>query len=124
MELKRELDLPAGCEVISDEGGPRLKISIDPEVAYQALLEEFAERCGFDGEVDQYWLEVAYQCAKMDVQAAVLRAGGDFGFAIKVLNRPDYALRNWAAGRGIEAATQGKEARQHYKRLRGWIPGV
>ena len=119
MDLKRELQLPEGYAVAREP--PALKIAIDPAIAYTALLEELGVA---EDDIDQYWLEVAYQCAKMDAQAAVLRAGGDFGFEIKIANRPEFALANHPPGRGIEAATQGSEARQHYKRLRGFVPGV
>jgi len=76
---------------------------------------------------DQYWLEVAYQCAKLDLQTAIAgteydpRIGGkpaEFKF-----NRSDkWALKLHPTGKGIKAATQGREARGHYVRIRGRMP--
>lgn len=91
-------------------------IVVDPDKAYPALLRELDVK---QDEIDQYWAEVAYQCMKMDLQAAMDR----FNFQIKVLNRPKWALASLKPGKGAEAATQGREARAHYMRLRGALPG-
>ncbi len=66
----------------------------------------------------QYGLEVAFQCIKMDVQAAV-------GFGVEIhLKDPKkaYAQKDHPPGRGALVATQGREARQHYVLLRGAVP--
>lgn len=77
-------------------------------------------------ELDQYWLEVAFQCAKMDVQRAV--QGTDDapaeGGALTIFVNDNakvagtWAQKNYAVGRGTKAAAQGKEARAFYKVLR------
>ena len=90
-------------------------VRVDPDKFYPAILSDL----GVDEkDVDQYWLEVAYQFMKMDVQKAM----GHFNFNINVTNRPKWALANHKPGRGIVAATQGREARQHYVRIRGTLP--
>lgn len=67
----------------------------------------------------QYWLEVAYQCAKMDLQVAMRTPG----FEIRILDaEKTFALAKWPEGRGIVAATWGKEAREHFRRCRGFVP--
>lgn len=71
---------------------------------------------------DQYWLETFYQFMKMDLQK-------ELGFAIEIRvkstggRKKRWALANHPEGRGIQAASRGKEARHHYKMLRGFIPG-
>lgn len=76
---------------------------------------------------DQYWLEVAYQCAKMDVQTAI--EGSEFDprtckkpHYILFSRSSKYALAQHPTGKGAAAATQGREARDHYKRVRGRLP--
>lgn len=75
---------------------------------------------------DQYWLEVAYQCAKLDLQAAI--AGTKFDpRAGKVAEFRFSRADNWAqhlnpVGRGSALASKGKEARAHYIRVRGALP--
>lgn len=70
--------------------------------------------------LDQYWLEVAYQCIKMDCQ----RFNG-MGIDIRIRDRErKYCQANYREGRGAHAATQGKEARNHYMRMCGSIPGA
>ncbi len=70
-----------------------------------------------------YWLEVAYQCMKLDLQIAMRT----FHFEIHVHD----AKKNWAQkdakpGRGTDKAAGGlqggKEAREHFKRIRGVFP--
>lgn len=82
-------------------------------------------------KLTQYDLECAYQCAKMDIQFAI--AGTDLmppeGGALCILVKDDdkesgkWAQKNYPAGKGAEAASKGKEAREHYKRIRQ-IPSV
>lgn len=88
------------------------------------------------GEIDQYWLEVAFACMKLDIQRAV--AGTVLmpkrGAAVilvqdatkKVDDEGNVAPSKWALkihpkGRGANAAVQGREAREHYKRIRGGL---
>lgn len=85
-------------------------------------------------DIDQYWLEVAHQCMKLEVQAAMAGTGAvPEGGALRILVQDNtkeevdgvilskYAQARYPKGKGIEAATQGKEARDHYKRLRGGL---
>ena len=85
---------------------------------------------GIDAEdrlthVDQYWLECAYQCAKMDLQEALIRSDYDqrakpaeFRFSCA----EQWAMRNFPEGRGWHAATKQYEARAHFIRVRGRLP--
>ena len=73
-------------------------------------------------DVDHYWLEVVRQCCKFDLQNAVIKAGGGFGFDIVFLPSEKFAPKHYKAGRGMQAATQGREARKHYIKLRGALP--
>ena len=118
----RELILPAWASKAEDPGKAKLAVQIDSAPAYKEWL-----RLLDVSEVDQYWLEVAYQCIKLDTQAALVgtefdpRTSGkhvEFRFS----NAPEYALAAHPEGRGVAAATQGKEARGHYTRLRGGLP--
>lgn len=81
--------------------------------------------------ITQYDLECAFQCAKMDIQMAV--AGTELmppeGGALCIFVKDDdkesgkWAQKNYPPGKGIEAASKGKEAREHYKRIRQ-IPSI
>jgi hypothetical protein len=78
-------------------------------------------------EPDQYWLEAAYQCAKLDLQAALAGSPMDPRISGKPCEfhfsrAPQWALANFPKGKGPRAATQGKEARSHYVRIRGRMP--
>lgn len=100
--------------------------TMDLKPEWGACLNELAQT-----PVTAYWLEVAYQCAKMDLQVAVHR----LQFEIRMHGgREKYAQRTapqgrptaYAAGAYTGAGEQqlrGKEAREHYKRLRGFAPG-
>lgn len=71
--------------------------------------------------LDQYWLEVCYQCMKMDLQA-------EFGFNIEIrVNAEGRRKDKWTydahpEGLGAERAARGKEARKHFESLRGFLP--
>lgn len=67
----------------------------------------------------QYWLECAYQCMKLELQVAMR----GFGFDTRIHDtEKTFALAKFPEGRGIVAATWGKEAREHFRALRGFIP--
>ena len=89
-------------------------VDVNADAAYRAWFEELGVT-----EVDQYWLEVAYQCIKMELQIAMRT----FMFEIHI-NDPEkhWAQANVPEGKGARAAAQGREARDHFKRLRGFIP--
>jgi len=94
-----------------------------------------------------YWCEVAYQIGKVDVQVACSQRGdavsafalnikmadpskkangGDSAYAQKVRpqKRPvGLAAGGVAAGGKTNGQSAGREARAHYKRLRGFFPG-
>lgn len=92
-------------------------VLVDPNIFYPKYLDELGAE-----KVDQYWMEVAYQCMKMDLQLAL----GRFGFVIHVRSDEgrkqswNYSMR--PVGKGAALATGGKEARQHFLRLRGKLP--
>ena len=77
-----------------------------------------------DGRCDparptRYWLEVAFQCMKLELQVAMR----GHGFEIRVHDADKaWAQDKFPEGRGIVAATWGKEAREHFRRCRGFVP--
>lgn len=127
-----------------------LKIDVDADAMYEALLSEYrefydnpdnhpGEWLKEDGtlyaewedalkglEVENptaYWLEVAYQSMKLDLQMATRRAS----IEIRV-HDPDkaWAQKDAPDGRDVEKAIGGPmgdlEARGHYERMRGYMP--
>jgi hypothetical protein len=104
---------------------------IDPDKAYPAILGALG--VDPDRDADQYWIEVAYQCAKLKAQDAIFGSsidptqadpprplvlfikGGDEGI------KQRWALASFDKGKGAEAASQGREARDHYQRIRNRI---
>jgi len=113
----------------------------------------YPEWMGFLGltneDLDRYWLEVLFQCAKMDAQVAVRSSGDDPRMVgkglILVVDATKAKKQSWAqinfpvetaAGRrkrealmgenrklaGPDAATKGKEARALYRKIRGFVP--
>ena len=135
----KEANLPSWAESL---GAGR--VEIDAEQFYPEILDELwanaewpeeVQNTIYDGlqrtEVDQYWLEVAYQVAKMDIQSAVSgtdlmpEKGGALVIIIKDNSKETdssgtskYAQRDKPKGRGADMASTGKEAREHYKRIR------
>lgn len=104
-------------EWATDTGRMHGKLSVygvDCDKAYPALLKELGVK---DADVDDYWKEVAYQCIKMDMQVACgmnceLHFNG---------GKPKYRIEDQQS-EGVKRASKGKEAREHYRRLRGFIP--
>ena len=95
-------------------------VVVDPDLAYPALLKELGVP---DAEINKYWLEVVYQCVKLDLQTAM----GRFGFKILIRSDGDrkerWALSKWPGGPDqVLRATKGLEAKAHYRRIRGFIP--
>lgn len=121
--LKRDkIQLPPWAKVVPFNDKLCIRIEADPDGYIPEWLELLEVK-----KPDQYWLEVAYQCAKLDLQACL--AGTDYdprtaGKAAEFhfLNRPQWALNRHPKGRGINAASKGKEARAHYRRIRGPLP--
>lgn len=145
--LRREkVSLPPWASVeeshLSDSGKVSIVIAVDTAAAVEEWLALLSDSPAVEAWVqaedpkalprhrprlDQYWLEVAYQCTKLDVQTAI--AGTEYDPRISGkpaqfhFNRADeYALIRHQYGRGIEIATQGKEARNHYVSIRGRMP--
>lgn len=91
-------------------------VHVDADRAYPALLSELGVK---KADRDQYWLEVAYQCIKLDLQVSMRK----FGFEVRIHDSDkNWAQAKFSAGRGAEVATKGREARDHYRQMRGFIP--
>lgn len=117
---------------------------INADVAYPALLTELKDsikdlpddldkfEMPFINELrnidldnlTQYWIEVVYQMAKLELRRILLINGkNQWPDMIRISgNKEKWALKNFPPGRGAETATKGREARDHYKRLKGFIP--
>lgn len=119
-ELWVDEDWPVPLEPTEEGAEPTYA---DNDKMYQGLQRE---------EIDQYWLEVALQVAKRDLQVAInntdlMPAKGSALVIIvkdgtKASNKSGvstYAQSAYLPGRGVEKATKGKEARGHYDRIRG-----
>jgi hypothetical protein len=117
----RELALPSWAKMIG-----KGKVEIEATEFYPTLLAELGVA---DADIDQYWLEVAYQCAKLDIQQAVFGTtdGPEKGGALVTIvtdaskgeDGSKWAQRKWPEGAGASAATKGRAALEHYKELRG-----
>ncbi len=117
-----EINLPTWAKLVDGSARVGATVEVDSDLAYKAWLDLLSVAA-----VDQYWLETAYQCIKMDVQTALEQselspARTNQPVQINFTRAPQYALAAHPVGRGTHAATKGREAREHYKRLRGRIP--
>lgn len=132
--------IEAGIKPASNSTGADSTLTMsasDAEIL--AGCNELASCIKFSGEknvldtkaLTQYCLEVAYQCLKMDAQHSVRMAGCDprsggeslqLGIRTKLKDSGVWTLKTHKAGRGEQAATKGREAREHYKRMRGFVP--
>lgn len=142
------INLPEWATLKSE--GPPHVIDVDAHAAYEALLGEYADLYGDtdklppemrtkDGAIKKewadalddlasetpsaYWCEVAYQSIKLDLQMACRT------FALSIhIHDPGkrYRQADRAEGRGTDKAaggfSGGREAREHYRRLRGFLP--
>lgn len=89
-------------------------VHVDADRAYRAWLKELGVT-----EPDQYWLEVAYQCIKLELQVCMR----GFTFEIRIHDAGKrWAQAKFPKGRGAIAATYGYEAKGHFARLRGGLP--
>lgn len=123
-----ELKLPPWAKVqdshMVDDGRIALSIAVDTD----GYVKEWFALLGVEpANADQYWLEVAYQCAKLDIQMAIEGTKYDPRTAGKateiVMNRAaHWQQKLHPAGKGSHAATKGLEAREHYRRIRGRLP--
>lgn len=139
--MNTETSLPEWAKALSVG-----KIEIDAEVFYPEIISELWDDKNWPKEttekmyeglqrevVDQYWAEVAFQVAKMDIQSAV--SGSDLmpkkGGALLIIVKDGSKAKNdgkssWAQinlpkKRDPKLATTGKEARNHYKRIRALL---
>jgi hypothetical protein len=121
--LRRDdIKLPPWAKKV--DGSPKAGITI--EVDTKAAYTDWLHTLGVV-QADQYWLEVAYQCTKLDLQAALVgteydprTSGKNAHFIFK--RAEGLEMSRFPKGRGAEMASQGKEARGHYTRVRGSLP--
>lgn len=92
---------------------------INADVAFPHFMKELGVK-----DLDQYWLEVIYQCAKLDLRRLLLISGKKpWPRQIRIRgSKEKWAQHRYPVGRGSYAATKGKEAREIYRQLRGFIP--
>lgn len=139
--LRREkISLPPWAKVnrVPENGRVSIVIDVNTVQAMTEWLDIFDVR--FENAT-QYWIECAYQCAKLDVQASLVGTIYDPRTAGKPAEihfdrAPEFALVNFPPGEaknvtvngrkmklaGVMLATQGREARNHYIRIRGSLP--
>lgn len=140
----RELQLPTWASVIKDASSvASRKVGIVIEADPDGFMPAWLESIGAPMDtLDQYWLECAYQCAKLELQSclsgtAYQPSACEMPAEIRIKNRPFWALKNWPPGAGVQAATMGLRvvpagtesgakgiltARAHYIRVRGSMP--
>lgn len=121
---KDSLSLPDWARV-ADQQKDAISVIIDVDT--DGAMKEWLKLLGAPTPPDQYWVECAYQCAKLDLQSAIAGTAHDPRTAGKSAQfnfsrAPQWALSNFAPGKGTAAATQGREAREHYRRVRGKLP--
>ncbi len=129
-----------------DETRPGYFIA-NPDRFYPALLKAFESHndIPYNGEVDAYWLEVAYQCMKLEVQRSIVLEGIDprplRGLNIHVTSntikkgkthKDRWGLVNHNPGRFVEYEklygaksawrAVASDARKYYLILRGVLP--
>jgi hypothetical protein len=92
---------------------------VDPDLAYPAIAKALGVK-----DLDQYWVEVCFQCAKLAVQDLADQPP-DKTLIIHILSDGDrkgkWTLSAFPKGRGAEAATRDREARVHYQRIKNAI---
>ncbi|SFK74562.1 hypothetical protein SAMN05216302_101439 [Nitrosomonas aestuarii] len=102
------------------------------EIQADGFYPEWLELLGItEQDIDQYALECAFQCAKMDIQFAI--AGTELmpppGGALVIIandgskSSGKWAQKNYPEGKGVKAASKGGEARAYFKRIRQ-IPSI
>ena len=99
-------------------------VVIDPDGAYPEILAALDVP---EKDWDQYWIETAYQCAKLEVLRVLAATKSDprpaRSLVIHIESRKDtWALGKFKPGRGAAAASKGREAREHYRKWRGFVP--
>jgi len=96
-------------------------VLVDPDLMYPAMLADLGVK---PEQATKYWIETAFQMAKLDLQVAMRR----YNFTIHVRGddgRKDrWGLHNFPGDAlQVVMATKGQQARQHYLRVRGFLPG-
>lgn len=141
---KQTIQLPAWAWLDPDFNKDKLGLRIvaDPAVAYREWFDllhdnkypipEDMRKAGITympdvSQPDQYWLEVAYQCTKLDLQSCLRGTPFDPRISgkpveFKLITTPEFAHKNWPEGKTWQVASQGKQARMHYMRVRGTLP--
>ena len=120
--MAKEVSLPGWAKVL----GPA-RIEVQAADFYPEILEELGIA---EADVDQYWLEVAKAVMKMDVKVGIVGtdaaapAGGGLVILVsdstKGPNGSKWAQARHPEGRGAVAGA--REAREHYRRIRGFAP--
>lgn len=137
--MRKALQLPPWASV-ADEYSHKVCICIKVDTA-SAMLEWLQLLGAPLDALTQYWLECAYQCVKLDVQSAIANSDFDPRTAPKAAEfhfdrAPEYEQAKFPPGpakkvtvdgqeltlRGADLATRAREAREHYKRIRGRLP--
>lgn len=93
---------------------------IDPDIAYPAMITKLEQIGSKTGATDQYWLESVFQITKIIAQGLINDAGLDPrpSATLNLSIRSDggrkdrWGLTTVPKGRGLIAATKGREARQ------------
>lgn len=97
---------------------------VNPDIAYPEVMKAL----GIDPKkLDQYLMEVVYQCTKLEVMRIVkieeIDPRPDKVLVIDIKsNKEKWALTNFPKGKGLDVATKGREAREYYIKWRGFIP--
>lgn len=116
-----EQSTPLPAWLTKDEKGV---FHVDIDVAYPLILGKLGVK---EDKYDQYWVEVAYQCAKLSVQDIVANTEHDprpdksllINMTYPEGDKDRWALASYPPGKGVIAATRGREAIDHYAKLQG-----
>jgi len=116
------------------------EFGVDPDGFYPDILDQFEAHPGvpYEGVVDQYWLECAYQCMKLTVQGFLALTGQDPRpeLTLRLIvdgandHKDRWAQKNHPEGRYAEIRAEstmpdrvvGGEARNHFRTMKGYIP--
>lgn len=121
---KSSLQLPTWAKLAKNQSS---KASVVIEVDMDGAMEEWLGLLDAKDKVDQYWLECAYQCAKLDLQSAIAATDHDPRVAGKhaqfnFSRSEKWILANFSPGLGVDRASRGGDARGHYIGIRGKMP--
>lgn len=124
--LQHELRLPPWASVKESQRVADGRLSIVIEADTDAAVREWLQTLGVV-DVTQYWLEIVFQCVKLDLQLAIENTEYDPRRAnkaaeFKLTRAPQWRIASFPRGEGVAAAVQEKAAREHYKRVRGRMP--